>query len=80
MSIIALPTIFINSSGQRITEENRDPMSVSVTSLGNNGFSEEEEARQKRECVQTAVNNCNVTMIRACTRAAFCANMAVPHA
>ena len=39
-------------------------MSVSVTSLGNNGFSEEEEARQKRECVQTASNNCNITMIR----------------
>lgn len=63
MFLLAMPSIIINMSGARVTEESRDPLGASVTSLGNNGYSAEEEARQRRDCVQTASNNCNVTMI-----------------
>ena len=63
MFLLAMPSIIINMSGARVTEENRDPLGASVTSLGNNGYSAEEEARQRRDCVQTASNNCNATMI-----------------
>jgi len=63
LTILALPAILINVSGERITEENRDPLSVSVTSLGNNGMSEQQQSVHMRNCVSAPGTNCNVTMI-----------------
>ena len=65
MTLLALPVMLINFSGGRISEENRDALSVSVTSLGNNGLSADDEARRMHDCVSSGARNCNVTMIGA---------------
>ena len=50
MSLLALPVLLINTAGRRVTEEERDALSISMTSLGNNGLPDEMVQAREREC------------------------------
>lgn len=38
MSLLAVPALLVNVSGQRVQEQEKDPLLISSTSLGNNGL------------------------------------------
>lgn len=61
MTLLSLPIIFINVSGERVGDEERDALSISVTSLGNNGLSAEQTQLQARTCEG---EDCDVTYVQ----------------